>query len=306
MDTNHLEHHGIIGQKWGIRRYQNPDGSLTPAGRKRYLKLTKEKEKAEKKVRDTEKSVRDYANRNYFLRGEDGFARRQMKAERAKIKFDKINKKLSEEYKDVPLSEIKKAKEEAKRKSPDERMKHIGGEGLSRDVSDIERIGIENNKDPSAVLSLINYKVATNPAVEIFNESNNSYKKLSETNQALENKTKDFNKEINEKLIKKYGNNWADNDNTITNYIVDGAQMMDRKTKSDADFQALLKEKEKYSNAYEKDARKFAEEYFGDNGHKESIDPTRIKYSIKDGSTSQQTINDIIVIEMLRNAGGNI
>ena len=31
-----LEHHGILGQKWGIRRYQNPDGSLTPEGRKRY------------------------------------------------------------------------------------------------------------------------------------------------------------------------------------------------------------------------------------------------------------------------------
>jgi hypothetical protein len=35
MDTNELQHHGIIGMKWGVRRYQNADGSLTPAGKRR-------------------------------------------------------------------------------------------------------------------------------------------------------------------------------------------------------------------------------------------------------------------------------
>lgn len=34
--SDELYHHGIKGQKWGIRRYQNPDGTLTEAGKKRY------------------------------------------------------------------------------------------------------------------------------------------------------------------------------------------------------------------------------------------------------------------------------
>ena len=34
--SSELQHHGILGQKWGVRRFQNPDGSLTPAGEKRY------------------------------------------------------------------------------------------------------------------------------------------------------------------------------------------------------------------------------------------------------------------------------
>lgn len=36
QNTDELYHHGILGMKWGIRRYQNKDGSLTPIGKKRY------------------------------------------------------------------------------------------------------------------------------------------------------------------------------------------------------------------------------------------------------------------------------
>lgn len=36
MYNDYLTHHGIKGQKWGIRRYQNDDGTLTEEGKKRY------------------------------------------------------------------------------------------------------------------------------------------------------------------------------------------------------------------------------------------------------------------------------
>ena len=38
LQDNELYHHGILGQRWGIRRFQNPDGSLTDAGKRHYEK----------------------------------------------------------------------------------------------------------------------------------------------------------------------------------------------------------------------------------------------------------------------------
>ena len=35
-DNNELYHYGVVGMKWGVLKYQNKDGSLTDAGRKRY------------------------------------------------------------------------------------------------------------------------------------------------------------------------------------------------------------------------------------------------------------------------------
>ena len=35
MENQILQHHGVKGQRWGVRRYQYSDGSLTPMGRRR-------------------------------------------------------------------------------------------------------------------------------------------------------------------------------------------------------------------------------------------------------------------------------
>ena len=36
FESNYLAHYGILGMKWGVRRYQNADGSLTAEGKERY------------------------------------------------------------------------------------------------------------------------------------------------------------------------------------------------------------------------------------------------------------------------------
>ena len=50
QDYNYLAHHGILGQRWGVRRFQNEDGSLIhPKGKKHLQKKMRMNEKQPKK-----------------------------------------------------------------------------------------------------------------------------------------------------------------------------------------------------------------------------------------------------------------
>jgi hypothetical protein len=55
-----LYHYGIKGQKWGIRRYQNKDGSLTPLGQKRRVKQDNAKSAAEYYKKQRNETDKDY------------------------------------------------------------------------------------------------------------------------------------------------------------------------------------------------------------------------------------------------------
>lgn len=68
--SSELYHHGILNQKWGIRRFQNKDGTLTEAGKKRYGHENETTEEKKKRITSNLKYKEIYENRDIFSTNE--------------------------------------------------------------------------------------------------------------------------------------------------------------------------------------------------------------------------------------------
>lgn len=128
MVDQELRHWGIRGMKWGVRRYQNKDGSLTPAGKKRYDKeMAKAKEEAKvlksrqrtqakiDKLNALKKSNEDLKNeldgktaKPQKAKKSSGKSVKEMSNEELKAVIDRLD--LEKRYKDLNPEQTSKGK----------------------------------------------------------------------------------------------------------------------------------------------------------------------------------------------------
>lgn len=172
-----LMHHGIKGMKWGIRRYQNSDGSLTPAGKKRYslnpIKRFNEKWQENKSRFAAQKQFDDLNNRTNKMFNDAKFAdakygdpSKAWDAEYASFEYDdtrspkKYNEalKLSYDYgydygKKAGKSLVKKYGNDAVNWYIDRQTNHSNGEYTINDIGK----ALESAKQPNAAERFAKY-----------------------------------------------------------------------------------------------------------------------------------------------------
>lgn len=116
----YLVHHGIKGQKWGVRRFQNPDGSLTSAGQERYAGQKEHKDTGFRRLLTGNTRLSTYGLDDDGMRGH-----RKKIVERFNKRADKYQRKADEAKNDKEFEDFgaRAYAEKMQRKADKQRMR---------------------------------------------------------------------------------------------------------------------------------------------------------------------------------------
>lgn len=102
--SDYIYHHGIKGQKWGVRRYQNPDGTLTSMGkaRKRAIDVNRNMDAVNDIVKTMSRKDKELLNLDgdvYQQSAEDGYAYVPMSKSRKSWRWARLQTMLQRRLK---------------------------------------------------------------------------------------------------------------------------------------------------------------------------------------------------------------
>lgn len=185
--SDELYHHGIKGQKWGIRRFQNPDGTLTEAGMKRYNEYSNREYSAYKNDEKYDSYDAEVSRLGKELHSKVTSKMGKVISDIYDSDFSSYNGKYKKQY-EKAVSEGKKLSEDASKKyetlKAQDAVDHPSAKGIKKLFTDIDKERSDSRK-------------RINEAYE----SSDEYKKLEANNAYVKELKKKMSGEWKDKTI---------------------------------------------------------------------------------------------------------